>query len=83
MENHILCFFSVEAANAFKLNSVEKELGAAGECSPSSNFEIEMHKTNFLIKLKPLYRRSLVVLITALSMYVVLNVCECVEMHLF
>jgi hypothetical protein len=47
MKNHILCFFSVEAANAFKLNSVEKELGAAGECSSSSNFEIEMHKTNF------------------------------------
>jgi hypothetical protein len=42
-----IMFFSVEAANAFKLNSVEKELGAAGKCSSSSNFEIEMHKSNF------------------------------------
>jgi hypothetical protein len=46
-EKSYLVFFSVDAANALKLNSVEKELGAAGECSPSTNFEIEMHKTNF------------------------------------
>jgi hypothetical protein len=39
-------FLSVGAANAFRKNTVEGSW-VQGEGSPSSNFEIEMHKTNY------------------------------------